>query len=129
MKRFLIFLGIGPLIGYAVLLFIAVRWYRLGPIQYENVIPNIIAGIPLAYALGLLPALAAAGVDWLLRGLAWRVVPTTIVGLMGSSIWAIGAYLNFHDLWNLLSFAAVGGIAAAVCSWLSTIGDNTKPNP
>ena len=122
MKRFVIFLGIGPLIGYAVV-FIVIRWLHPSPMRNYA---NVLAGIPFAYALGFLPALAAASVDWLLRRWAWRIVVTTIIGLVGSSMWAIAPYLKFHNVRDLIMFAAMGAIPAAVCSWLSSEGEHER---
>ena len=122
MKRFVIFLGIGPLIGFAVFLITLNLLYRPMPIQdYAQYTTNLIEAIPFAYALGFLPALISAGIDWLLRQEPWRIALTTLVGGVGGSMLGILPYLDSRNPGNLLFFAVVGAIPAAVCSLLSTI--------
>lgn len=116
MKRFVIFLGFGPLIGYLVLLVcmpFTAKSVEVGPHYWAKVIE----GIPFAYALGLLPALAAAVADWLVKG--ERIMVTTLVGLVASSALMVPSFLESYTVKDVWLFGIVGAPSALACSWLS----------
>ena len=107
-KRFLIFLLLGPLIGYGVMM------AMLGMLF---VAPHV--AIPLAYLAGLLPALGAALVDRLLAPrLAFmpRVLACGVVGALISPILIMGFV---RDPAMAIFFAVPGVVAASICSLLS----------
>ena len=113
MSRFIIFLVFGPLIGYVA--FIVAMGLPSGSLM--KFLPTVIAGALFAYVIGLLPALAAAVADWLLKGR--HIVITTLIGAASSAMPMLPSYMKFYDQKSLLSVAAFGAIAAALCSWLS----------
>jgi hypothetical protein len=116
MKRFVVFLGLGPFIGYTVLF--SVVQLQHPPAMSLNY-ANVATGALFAYVVGAPFAGMSAFTDWLLRRRAWRIVSTTIVGGATSAFLALAAYLKFGNATNFLVLAAVGAIPAAVCSWLS----------
>jgi hypothetical protein len=107
-KRFLIFLLLGPLIGYFVMM------AMLGMLF---VAPHV--AIPLAYLAGLLPALGAALVDRFLAprlGLAARVMACGAAGALASPILIMGFV---RDPAKAIFFSVPGVVAAVICSLLS----------
>jgi hypothetical protein len=112
MKRWAIFLGLGPLSGLIVL--VLENWILYGRTVWDL---NL---IPYAYLVGLLPAAAAALLDASID--SWRIVLTAIGGyLMTVLVTAAGMYSPFQFEWvPVLTFGLTGGVSAAVCSWLSS---------
>ena len=137
MTRFLIFIGLFPGIAVAVLIaFVAVG---------AGSLPGKRTALELAgwgYAVGVIPALICAAVDLLLRNTRFPpVIGAALVGyglatLVALAIFettdlgmalAFGLITLFAPLTPValgiaglyLGFGFVGGIPAAVCSWLS----------
>lgn len=110
MKRYAIFLGLGPLIGYA--LAIGEMFLLLTPPDFSWVGPGAI----FAYVVGLIPAGTAALAD-----AKWQsIVRTIIVGGLASAMCPVVQYLlSGYGLEGMPVYAAIGVISAAVCSWLS----------
>jgi hypothetical protein len=137
MTRFLIFIGLFPGIAVAVLIaFVAVG---------AGSLPDKRTAFELAgwgYAVGVIPALICAAVDLLLRNT--RIPPVIGTALVGYGLATLVALAIFDttDLGMALAFGLiplfapltpvalgiaglylgfgfVGGIPAAVCSWLS----------
>ena len=107
-KRFLIFLLLGPLIGYGV---------TMAMLGMLFVAP--LMAIALAYLLGLLPALLVALLDWFLAprlSFAVRVLVCSVAGLLGSPILIMGL---LADPAMGIFFGMPGVAAAFVCSLLS----------
>jgi hypothetical protein len=116
-KRILIFLLLGPLVGYAVY----VIW-QLSIGRNVGGAEGVLLGLPFAYIFGVLPSLVIGLVDRLLQrniSLWPRVVVVALVGYCASvammSVWtAIPMQLP-----QLLTFGVVGAVQGAVSSWLS----------
>jgi hypothetical protein len=107
-KRFLIFLLLGPLIGYGV---------TMAMLGMLFVAPHV--AIPLAYLAGLLPALGTALVDRFLAprlGFAARVLACGAVGALASPILIMGFV---RDPTMAIFFSVPGVVAAFICSFLS----------
>jgi hypothetical protein len=107
-KRFLIFLLLGPLIGYGVALALLGMLF-VAPLM----------AIGLAYLLGVLPALLVALLDWFLAprlGFAKRVLVCSIAGFLASPILIMGL---LADPAMGIFFGAPGVVAAFACSLLS----------
>jgi hypothetical protein len=113
----LIFLLLGPALGYAVYLLWQVAVGR--PIGGAE---GALLGLPFAYIFGVLPTLAIGFIDRFLddRISLWpKVVTAAAVGYVASvammSLWtAIPMPLP-----QLLTFGIVGAVQGAMCSWLS----------
>ena len=110
MKRYAIFLGIGPLIGYVFA--VGEMFLFFQPPDFSWLLPGAI----FAYVVGLLPAGTAALAD-----AKWkRIVITTMVGGLASAMWPVVQYLlSGYGIEGMAGYAVIGMIAAAVCSWLT----------
>jgi len=75
----------------------------------------------MAYAIAVIPALLLAWVDWALsaKPTRLRVVGTAATAALTSVL--IVRFMSgvSDDLWLVLMVGLVGGVPAAVCSWLS----------
>lgn len=125
-KRILIFLLLGPLVGYAVY----VLW-QLSLGRNLGGVESVLLGLPFAYIFGVLPSLMMGFVDRFLgdRVSLWpRVLITAIVGYVASvammSVWAAIPM----PVAQLLSFGSVGAAQGAVCSWLAGDAYDTRTN-
>jgi hypothetical protein len=121
MKRFLIFVILGPIIGLAVVL--AIFSFKSG--VFDPDVRMVSIGLPLAYSIGAVPALFAAVVDWSLATTFrfWiRVGATCCAGYALAVVtWLVMSklivpYASFGDVFV---FGFYGAIPAAICSWLS----------
>ncbi|KAA0076024.1 hypothetical protein [Tardiphaga sp. P9-11] len=119
MKRFLLFLLLGPAVGFAV--------FELREIASGRIIggfPGFIMGLPFAYWFGLIPSLVMWLEDWFLEdkmGLWPKVLTSALTGYVVS----IGMMLIWTSvsipLRQILTFGIVGAVQGAVCSWLSGV--------
>jgi hypothetical protein len=123
MKRFLIFAILGPSLGFVTLF-----WGLLGTLGLAlGEPPAIHAGqivlLPMAYALGLAPALIAAAFDHTLA--RWRVrlriLWTALFGTAAAYLILLTAWMDgsVHGPY-LLAFGLVGAVPGAICSWISS---------
>jgi hypothetical protein len=109
MKRFLIYLFLFPAIATAS--FYAVLYILTGAVV------DSLSGPAFGYLMFIGPALVVALVDW--RASRLGVIP----GVMATTLFAYGisvlavAWAGTRDISVL---GLVGGIPAAVCSWLSS---------
>ena len=73
----------------------------------------------MAYAIAVILALLLAWVDWALSANRLRVVGTAATAALTSVL--IVRFMSgvSDDLWPVLMVGLVGGVPAAVCSWLS----------
>ena len=119
MKRFLLYLLLGPAIGFAV--------FEIREVLSGRIIggfPGFIIGLPFAYWFGLIPSLIMWGEDWFLEdkmGLWPKVLTSAITGYVVTIamllIWSSAKI----PLPQILTFGIVGAVQGAVCSWLSGI--------
>ncbi|MBX3553630.1 MAG: hypothetical protein KIT85_02145 [Pseudolabrys sp.] len=126
MRRFLIFAILGPPLGFVTLF-----WGLLGALGEP---PTIDAGqivlLPMAYALGLVPALIAAAFDEYLarRGTPARILWTALLSCLTGFLPILTSVIagNVHGPY-VLAFGLVGAVPGAICAWLS--GAGTEPAP
>ena len=122
MKRFLIFALLGPPLG-----FITLFWGLLGLLdaalgEPSNIDFHQIVLLPMAYVLGIVPALVAAAFDETLarRGVRYRVLWTAlfsyVVGFLPIFAAIVAGYVHGPFV---LVFGLVGAVPGAICSWLS----------
>jgi hypothetical protein len=115
MKRYAIFLGIGPLIGYVL---------AIGEMLLLRMPPDlwwVFPGVMFAYVVGLIPAGLAALADSKRKNIALTIV----VGGVASAMWpVVQAMLSTYGLEGVPVYAVIGMIAAAACSWLSSENQN-----
>ena len=113
MKRYLIFIGLGPLVGFLL---------ACGEMYFFFTPPNpswLLPGTIVAYVVGLIPAAIAALADS-----RWRnIAATAVVGAASSAMWPVVQFLlSGYGLEGMPAYAGIGMISAAVCSWLSRVG-------
>ncbi|MBN8987587.1 MAG: hypothetical protein J0H42_05055 [Rhizobiales bacterium] len=75
----------------------------------------------MVYAIAVIPALLLAWVDWALSAKPTRL---RVMGTAGTAALAAVLIVRFlsggsDELWPVLMVGLVGGVPAAVCSWLS----------
>jgi len=124
MKRFLLFLLLGPAIGFAVF---EIRELLSGRIIGGFI--GFIMGLPIAYWFGLVPSLIMWGEDWFLEdklGLALKVLTSTITGYLASIAMLLIWTSVSIPLPQILTFGLVGAAQGLVCSWLSGIKPKTQ---
>lgn len=108
MKRLLIFPALFP--PLALVMFTA-------PDGFKNLLDWMVS----AYAIAIIPALVLAWVDW---GLSSKPTRLRVMGTAATAALTSVLIVRFmsggsDDLWPVLMVGLVGGVPAAVCSWLS----------
>jgi hypothetical protein len=128
MKRFLIFATLWPILGFVWGFWIVLQisnWAVGAPLSFDYHQVNL---LPIAYIVGIVPALLLAWLDDVLarRNTRYRVGCTALVAYVVSYVPMLGALsLPFmHDpyIWLL---GLIGAVPGAVCSWLATDEPNT----
>jgi hypothetical protein len=136
MKRIFIFALLGPPLGMAagmLVLLPAISFIAGGPIVFDRrQIVGFATLLPVAYMLGLLPAVLVGFVDGLLAGknIRWRVAWTTSAGFFASFLPLITSLSAgfIHGPFVLL-FGFIGAVPAAACSWLAGRMMQSEVNP
>ena len=118
MKRFAIFMLVGPAVGFPVVLLrqlLTGRFAGWEAVAYQ---------LPFAYLFAVLPSLVMLLADWLLfeRLRPWqRIVTLALVGY-GASIVMLLIWSPYQiHLSRLLTFGIAGAVQAAICSWLMSV--------
>ncbi|MDB5616980.1 hypothetical protein [Tardiphaga sp.] len=117
MRRFLVFLLLGPLIGFAVF---AVRDVLGGKIFGGPI--GLLVGLPFAYVFGLPIVLVMWFEDWLLEGWMglWpKLLTSAVTGYVAVIALLVIATTRQLSLRETLTFGIVGAIPAVICSWLA----------
>ena len=126
MKRALIFMLLGPVLGSLVISLIVFPTaamlegigFQLGP---KNLILAVI-GLPVAYVIGIIPAVVTCLIDWYLdvRDVRYRPVFCALVGFAVTYPFMRDSLVHPTpgSLWPLVG-GMIGVLPAAVCSWLS----------
>ena len=117
MRRFLVFLLLGPLIGFAVF---AVRDILGGKIFGGAM--GLLVGLPFAYVFGLPIVLVMWFEDWLLEdkmGLWPKLLTSAVTGYVAVIALLVVATSRPLSMREILTFGIVGAIPAVVCSWLA----------
>jgi len=118
MKRFVIFLVIGPFIGLMLL-------YALSSVTHQETAKDadprlmFMGAIFASYLFGLIPMFVVAVLDRLLEGTEYRVALCAIAGCLGC--WLLAHWIvPSNTPWQyMIAVGIAGAISAAVCSWLS----------
>lgn len=106
MKRILIFGALFP--PLALVVFTA-------PDGFKNCLDWMVS----ANAIAIIPALLLAWVDWALSARPLRVLETAATAALAAILIVRFLSGGSDELWPVLMVGLVGGIPAAVCSWLS----------
>ncbi|KJC55930.1 hypothetical protein UP10_36705 [Bradyrhizobium sp. LTSPM299] len=123
MKRFLMFVVVGPAVGFAVSYALEATLGRNGGTE------GFILKLPLAYMFGLLPSLVMWLEDWLLfdKIRPWlKIVTSAVVGYAASIAMLLIWTPVPSSLRTVLIFGIVGAVQAAVSSWLANYKANAK---
>lgn len=115
LKRALIFLTVGPAVGFLLALGTAAA---IGVRPWEPMFLGVM--FAYSYKAGIIPAALTGLVDSLLAArttLARGTIQTAGAGFVISAL--IGLFLFGRGAGAVLVYAIYGAIAAAVCSWLS----------
>ena len=125
MKRFFIFLLLGPLLGY---------WAGIGAVTLPENSLLILAIItlpllPYIYLVGTGPALIVSMLDVSLerRAFRWRIAACAVAGAVGSyAVFLFGPWMRGTDI---ILWGGSGLVAGAVCSWLSGKSGKAEQRP
>jgi hypothetical protein len=119
MKRFLIFLLLGPAVGFSVF---EIRELIAG--RLIGGLPGFVTGLPFAYWFGLIPSLVMWLEDWFLED-KMRLWPKVLTSALTGYVVSIAMMMIWTSvtipLPQILSFGLVGAGQGLVCSWLSGI--------
>jgi len=121
MKRFAIFVLLGPLIGFIVFVLRDIAGGKI----FGGFL-GLLFGLPFAYLFGVLPALIMWLEDWWLCTripLPAKIATSAITGYVAviALLWLNTAPGQVHTP-QFLTFGLVGAIPAAICSALSWTG-------
>jgi hypothetical protein len=106
MKRFLIFPVLFP--PLALVVFTAPDGFK-----------HLLDWMVMAYAIAVIPALLLAWVDWAFSAKPLRVMGTAVTAALAAVLIVLFLSGGSGELWPVLMVGLVGGVPAAVCSWLS----------
>ena len=122
MRRFLIFVLLGPPLGFLVGFWGLLPLLNLAAGGAGRIEWGQLVLLPVAYWVGLLPALLAAGFDHLLakRGTRWRPAWSAAFGFVAAFLpLTTTAWMGYiHSPWAL-PWGLLGAVPAAICSALS----------
>jgi hypothetical protein len=130
MKRILIFALLGPPLGFVTGLWIILpilNWALGEPSTFDY---HQVVLLPLAYMIGLLPAVGVGFFDALLakRGVRWRPLWCALCGFAMSFLPLVPALaMGFLQGPYVLLFGLIGVLPGAICSWVAgRIADRPK---
>ena len=117
MKRFLIFLLLGPALGFVVFMLRDVVGGKL-----FGGVTSFLFGLPFAYLFGLPIVLVIWAEDWWM----WRRIPiwlkvltSAVTGYAASIAMLVALTSRTLSVHEILTFGIVGAVPAAVCSLLA----------
>ena len=121
MKRFAIYVLLGPLIGFIVFVLRDIAGGKI-----FGGFPGLLIGLPFAYLFGIVPALVMWLEDWWLCEripLPAKVATSALTGYVAviALLWLNTAPGQVHTP-QFLTFGLVGAVPAALCSLLSWTG-------
>jgi hypothetical protein len=120
MKRFVVFMLIGPAVGYVVFQLLQLLSGKGGGWE------ALILGLPFAYLFAILPSLVMWSWDSLLfnRTRIWLRIATSAIAGYAASIAMLMIWAAVQvPLRQALTFGIAGAVQAAVCSWLARSSD------
>jgi hypothetical protein len=122
MKRYLTFALLFPPIAFVVAFWIMLQilnWAEGGPSSFDY---HQVILLPLAYLMGIVPALLTAKADDILskQGVRYRILWTAFAGYVFIFMPLLAALtMGFVHGPYLLLFGIIGAVPAAVCSWIA----------
>lgn len=119
MKRFVIFAGLGPLLGFITVTAL-IQGFNYALDGATTLQFGYLVLLPVAYGLGLVPALFAAWFDHAVRRTRCRIVWTSLFAYFAGFMPVFSALvLGFLNTPYVLIVGLVGLVPGAICSWLS----------
>jgi hypothetical protein len=120
MKRFLIFLGVGPIVGFFVMMIVSGGMRSIS----ADAVFGFFLVLPFVFIIGLVPALIAAIVDLVLeRGGVMSIKRWATIGVIGylaTYILVAPHYFEQNSIHSLdYRMGLIGGLAGILCSWLA----------
>lgn len=122
MRRFLIFALLGPALGFVTLFWILLQAFN-GLLGAPNTFDwHQVVLLPVAYMLGIGPALITALFDHVLarRRVRARILWTALFAYAATYLILLHAWTagTVHGPY-LLAFGLIGAVPGAICAWLS----------
>jgi hypothetical protein len=125
MRRLSFFILLGPFLSWFIFIAMLLPKLLTGP-TFDGAFEFFLIALLVCYVPGVLPLLVIAGIDYLLSRYHWAigVLVCAVVGfgaayaLFYFGAQAAGAQKDFQEYGFFLGL--MGGIPAAVCSWLSS---------
>src|ERR1700761_4736976 len=119
-RRILIFALLGPPIGFATGfwgLLQLLNWALDSPGTFD--IGQLVL-LPVAYVIGIVPALIVARFDEAVAKSRYRVLLTYLFSYLAGFLQILGALMMgfIQSLW-VLPFGLIGAVPGAICSWLA----------
>jgi len=124
MKRLVVFAVLGPPLGL-----VTGMWGILPVLNWSLGEPSVFdyhqaALLPVAYLVGLVPALLVGVFDGLLarRNIAWRPLWCALFGFAASFLPLLTSFaMGFLHGPFVLLFGLLGAVPAAICSWVAGV--------
>jgi hypothetical protein len=127
-KRFVIFVLLGPVIGFAVFVLRDIAGGKI-----FGGCPGVLFGLPFAYLFGILPALVMWLEDWWLCekiSLPAKIITSAATGYVAVIVLLLlNTATGQVKLPQILTFGIVGAVPAAICSFLSGTSFGRKVEP
>ena len=125
MKRFVIFVLLGPVIGFIVFVLRDIAGGKI-----FGGFPGVLIGLPFAYLFGIVPALIMWLEDWWLCEripLPAKIATSALTGYLAviALLWLNTAPGQVRAP-QFLTFGLVGAVPAVICSLLSWTGFSRK---
>ena len=127
-KRLLLFGLLGPPLGFVTGFWGLLQILNIALGEKSTAEPGQLVLLPLAYTMGLVPALAVGGIDHYFRD--WRLGPllTCLAGyLLGFMPIAGALVLGFIHGPFVLIFGLIGAIPALICALVARMLSQRKP--
>jgi hypothetical protein len=120
MKRFVIFAVLFPPIAFAIAFWIILQIANVASGEHITAEYHQLLLLPLAYMVGLIPALLVALVDHIFANRAYGTLWTTLAGYIFIYLPLLAPMMvKFIDGPEALLFGISGAVPAAICSWLA----------
>jgi hypothetical protein len=116
-RRILLFVIIAPLLGFVMAFWVMLPLLSVTLGDRPDIALGQLVILPVAYAIGALPAALAGAIDYVLAGRPWRPLWTGLAGYMLGFLPILGGLvMGFMHGPILLLFGLIGAVPALICS-------------
>lgn len=120
MKRLVIFASLFPPIAFVIAFWIILQIANVASGEHITAEYHQVMLLPLAYIVGLVPALLVALVDHVCANRRYRMLWTMIAGYVFIYLPLLAPMMvKFIDGPEAFLFGISGAVPAAICSWLA----------